>query len=75
MVLPLTGRRPILTPCSGLAGAPARKGRVPPSGGRWPLHHPDTGSHLGQDFQEMAHRKLVAIQQAYEALMGRANAK
>jgi len=38
-------------------------------------YHPDKVSHLGKEFQEMAHQKLIAIQQAYEVLMGRANAK
>jgi len=37
-------------------------------------YHPDKVSHLGQEFQDMAHQKLIAIQQAYEALMGRADA-
>ena len=32
-------------------------------------YHPDKVTHLGKEFQEMAHRKLVAIQRAYEALM------
>ena len=32
-------------------------------------YHPDKVTHLGREFQEMAHRKLVAIQRAYEALM------
>jgi len=32
-------------------------------------YHPDKVTHLGKEFQEMAHRKLVAIQGAYEALM------
>ncbi len=31
-------------------------------------YHPDKVTHLGKEFQEMAHRKLVAIQRAYEAL-------
>ena len=34
-------------------------------------YHPDKVTHLGREFQEMAHRKLVAIQRAYEALMKR----
>lgn len=34
-------------------------------------YHPDKVTHLGKEFQEMAHRKLVAIQSAYEALMKR----
>ena len=32
-------------------------------------YHPDKVTHLGKEFQEIAHRKLVAIQRAYEALM------
>jgi DnaJ like chaperone protein len=32
-------------------------------------YHPDKVTHLGNEFQEMAHRKLVAIQRAYESLM------
>ncbi len=38
-------------------------------------YHPDKVSHLGKEFQEMAHQKLIAIQQAYEMLMGRANVR
>jgi hypothetical protein len=38
-------------------------------------YHPDKVSHLGKEFQEMAHQKLIAIQQAYEWLMARAKAK
>jgi uncharacterized membrane protein YkvA (DUF1232 family) len=34
-------------------------------------YHPDKVTHLGKEFQEMAHRKLLAIQKAYEALMGK----
>ena len=34
-------------------------------------YHPDKVAHLGKEFQEMAHRKLLAIQGAYEALMKR----
>jgi len=34
-------------------------------------YHPDKVTHLGKEFQEMAHRKLVVIQRAYEALMKR----
>lgn len=34
-------------------------------------YHPDKVTHLGKEFQEMAHRKLVAIQRAYEALTKR----
>jgi uncharacterized membrane protein YkvA (DUF1232 family) len=33
-------------------------------------YHPDKVAHLGREFQELAHRKLLAIQQAYEALAG-----
>jgi DnaJ like chaperone protein len=36
-------------------------------------YHPDKVSHLGKEFQEMAHQKLIAIQQAYEVLMPRGN--
>jgi hypothetical protein len=32
-------------------------------------YHPDKVTHLGKEFQEIAHKKLVAIQRAYEALM------
>jgi hypothetical protein len=31
-------------------------------------YHPDKVSHLGKEFQELAHRKFVAIQEAYEHL-------
>ena len=31
-------------------------------------YHPDKVTHLGKEFQEMAHRKLIAIQRAYETL-------
>ena len=31
-------------------------------------YHPDKVAHLGKEFQELAHRKLLAIQQAYETL-------
>lgn len=31
-------------------------------------YHPDKVAHLGKEFQELAHRKFVAIQQAYERL-------
>ncbi len=34
-------------------------------------YHPDKVTHLGNEFQEMAHRKVVAIQRAYESLMKR----
>jgi hypothetical protein len=33
-------------------------------------YHPDKVAHLGKELQEMAHQKLIAVQQAYEALMG-----
>jgi hypothetical protein len=32
-------------------------------------YHPDKVTHLGKEFQEMAHRKPVVIQRAYEVLM------
>jgi hypothetical protein len=32
-------------------------------------YHPDKVTHLGKEFQELAHRKLVAIQRAYETLV------
>ncbi len=38
-------------------------------------YHPDKVSHLGQEFQELAHQKLIAIQQAYDYLMGRRNGR
>jgi curved DNA-binding protein CbpA len=31
-------------------------------------YHPDKVAHLGKEFQELAHKKLLAIQQAYEIL-------
>ncbi len=31
-------------------------------------YHPDKVTHLGKEFQELAHKKLLAIQQAYEIL-------
>jgi hypothetical protein len=34
-------------------------------------YHPDKVSHLGKEFQELAHKKLLAIQQAYETLLGK----
>jgi uncharacterized membrane protein YkvA (DUF1232 family) len=34
-------------------------------------YHPDKVMHLGKEFQELAHKKLVAIQRAYETLMRR----
>ncbi len=33
-------------------------------------YHPDKVAHLGKEFQELAHKKLLAIQQAYETLQG-----
>jgi uncharacterized membrane protein YkvA (DUF1232 family) len=33
------------------------------------LYHPDKVQHLGKEFQEMAHKKFVAIQRAYDMLM------
>lgn len=35
-------------------------------------YHPDKVAHLGKEFQELAHKKLLAIQQAYEILQGKA---
>ncbi len=32
-------------------------------------YHPDKVTHLGKEFQELAHQKLVVIQRAYETLM------
>jgi hypothetical protein len=34
-------------------------------------YHPDKVAHLGPEFQELAHKKLLAIQSAYEALHGK----
>lgn len=34
-------------------------------------YHPDKVTHLGKEFQELAHKKLLAIQHAYEALQGK----
>ncbi|MCB0360651.1 MAG: DnaJ domain-containing protein, partial [Bdellovibrionales bacterium] len=31
-------------------------------------YHPDKVAHLGSEFREMAHQKMVAIQQAYNEL-------
>lgn len=31
-------------------------------------YHPDKVAHLGKEFQELAHQKLLAIQRAYETL-------
>ena len=33
-------------------------------------YHPDKVAHLGAEFQELAARRFVAIQKAYEDLMG-----
>jgi hypothetical protein len=33
-------------------------------------YHPDKVAHLGKEFQDLAHRKLLAVQQAYETLTG-----
>ncbi len=35
-------------------------------------YHPDKVAHLGKEFQELAHKKLLAIQKAYALLQGRA---
>jgi DnaJ-domain-containing protein 1 len=32
-------------------------------------YHPDKVQHLGKEFQELAHKKFVAIQNAYDTLM------
>lgn len=32
-------------------------------------YHPDRVQHLGKEFQELAHKKFVAIQKAYDMLM------
>ena len=34
-------------------------------------YHPDKVSHLGKEFQDLAHRRLIEIQRAYERLTGR----
>jgi len=34
-------------------------------------YHPDKVTHLGPEFQELAHKKLLAIQHAYESLQGK----
>lgn len=34
-------------------------------------YHPDKVAHLGTEFQELAHRKLLAIQRAHETLLPR----
>jgi uncharacterized membrane protein YkvA (DUF1232 family) len=33
-------------------------------------YHPDKVQHLGEDFQELAHEKFVAIQKAYDKVKG-----
>ncbi len=38
-------------------------------------YHPDKVSHLGREFQEMAHQKLIAIKEAYEMVKGRADSR
>lgn len=37
------------------------------------LYHPDKVSHLGEEFQELARKKFLDIQNAYEFLIGRHN--
>ena len=32
-------------------------------------YHPDKVQHLGKEFQELAHKKFIAIQKAYDTLM------
>lgn len=34
-------------------------------------YHPDKVTHLGKEFQNIAHQKLVEIQKAYETLVGK----
>jgi hypothetical protein len=34
-------------------------------------YHPDKVSHLGKEFQDLAHQRLIEIQRAYERLTGR----
>jgi len=34
-------------------------------------YHPDKVAHLGKEFQELAHKKLLAIQKAHDLLLGR----
>ncbi len=34
-------------------------------------YHPDKVAHLGKEFQELAHKKLLAIQKAYDLLQNR----
>jgi hypothetical protein len=36
-------------------------------------YHPDKVAHLGMEFQELAHKKLLAIQQAYEVLQSKSH--
>jgi len=36
-------------------------------------YHPDKVTHLGKEFQELAHKKLLAIQQAYEILQSKSH--
>jgi hypothetical protein len=33
-------------------------------------YHPDKVAHLGKEFQDLAHQKMLAIQRAYETLQG-----
>lgn len=32
-------------------------------------YHPDKVSHLGREFQDLAHKKFIAIQKAYDELI------
>ena len=34
-------------------------------------YHPDKVAHLGEEYQQMAHEKVIDIQKAYEALCGK----
>lgn len=34
-------------------------------------YHPDKVQHLGKDFQKLAHEKFIAIQKAYNELVGK----
>ena len=36
-------------------------------------YHPDKVAHLGKEFQELAHKKLLAIQQAYAILQSKSH--
>jgi DnaJ-class molecular chaperone len=36
-------------------------------------YHPDKVAHLGTEFQELAHKKLLAIQEAYEILQSKSH--